>query len=126
MCRSVVFVLLCWYELANLMFIRLLLLPQIFVTFRRIDDLLRMEEMAKYYRSPNKTENAVEFETFTGAWDVVEKNQVWRILSQFQVISLNTGDAVESISNVFQQESISRDSEALSGRIILTPEMLFK
>jgi len=54
-------------------------LPQVFVTFRRIDDLLTMEEMETYCRSPNKTENAVEFENFTGAWDVVEKKQVWRI-----------------------------------------------
>jgi len=39
-----------------------------------------MEEMEIYYRSPNKTENAVEFENFTGAWDVVEKTQVWLTL----------------------------------------------
>jgi len=59
------------------------LLPQVFITFRRIDDLLAMEEIEVYYRSPNKTKNAVEFENFTGAWDVAGNTQVWRTLIKF-------------------------------------------
>ena len=77
--ESVVFALLSLTRLWPTL-IGLLLLQQVFVTFRRIDDLLTMEEMEIYYRSPNKTENAVEFENFTGAWDVVEKTQVWLTL----------------------------------------------
>jgi len=68
-------------------FIDRFVLQQVFVTFRRIDDLLTMEEMEIYYRPPNKTDNAVEFENFTGAWDVVEKTQVWRILLYFEKVN---------------------------------------
>jgi len=38
-----------------------------------MDDLLKMEELKKYYSAPSHRDIAIEFKEFTGAWDVVEK-----------------------------------------------------
>ncbi|XP_076803635.1 ATP-binding cassette sub-family C member 5-like isoform X2 [Clavelina lepadiformis] len=48
---------------------------EVFVSFNRIDSLLLMEEMEKYYITTTSDVTAVEIKHLTSAWDVIEKKE---------------------------------------------------